>query len=141
MIILTVGKVPQTLHYAKDMAGQLTTPDNQWTKPFPIAEPRYIIDTDFRDESLAKKVRDAKIKKYNILCYISKRTWMEGTLDLDSTEQPDQVRTLDILNTVKLGTKSPVKGVFTTTFRKVLGVKLDSLRTRKVMDLLRQNYL
>ena len=146
LIILTVGESPQVLDYAKNVARKLAVPNANWQlatnpKPFPLLEPRYTIDTDFRGETLAKKTRDAKTKKYNIICFIGEKNVKEQDLDIDFSGQPNQPGTIKILNRIKPGTKSPVQGVVASRVRKLPGVKLDQLRTSKALKMLCENYL
>ena len=146
VIILTVGESPQVLDYAKTVAGKLAVPNAKWhpetnPKPFPLLEPRYTVDTDFRRETLAKKTRDAKTKKYNVICFIGEKNVREQDLDIDFSGQPNQAETLDILNTIKSGTRSPVQGIVASKMRPLPGVKLDQLRTSKALEILCENYL
>ena len=146
VIILTVGESVEVLKYAKTLARKLAFPSGDWhtesnSKPFPLAEPRYIVDTDLRGETLAKKMRDAKAKRYNIICFIGERNVKARNLDLDFSGQPNHPETLDVFNKVKPGTKSPVQGVDAHQVCNLPGVKLNQLQTLQALKMLCQNYL
>ena len=143
LTILTVGESAEVLTYASEMAKKLASPIpvTDESKPLPLSYPRYNIDTDFRNESLAKKLRGAKTKKYNIVCFVGEKNVKEKTLDLDFSAQPMEKETLEILNRIKPGTQSPVQGIVSTKFRGVSGVKLSLSQVQRVMRMLCESYL
>lgn len=144
LIILTVGDSAAVRKYAETVAQKLAAPGGDWqteNKLFPLSEPRYIVDTDFRGETLAKKWRDAKTKKYNIICIIGERNVEAQNLDLDLSGQLHQSGTIDVFNAVKPGTKSPVQGIVSGIIRGSPGLKLEQPRLSKALKMLCQNYL
>ncbi|KAL8793272.1 MAG: hypothetical protein Q9195_004132 [Heterodermia aff. obscurata] len=143
LTILTVGDSSHVLAYASEIAKKLASPIpvTDESKPLPLSYPRYNVDTDFRYESLAKKLRGAKTKKYNIICIIGEKNMKEKCLDLDFSAQPMEKETLEILNRVKPGTRSPIQGIVSTQIRGIPGVKLNVDQTQKAMEMLCESYL
>ena len=145
VIILTVGESKDVLQYAKDVAKNLAFPTTasyiDKSKPLPLSEPRYTVDTDFRDETLARKIRDAKNKKYNIICIIGKKNLKEANIDLDISGQPNQKKTIEIFDQVKPGVRSPVQGIVSTSVRGLPGLKLDQCQTSRALKMLNNGYL
>lgn len=143
LTILTVGESTEVLAYASKIAKKLAspTPVTDESKPVPLSYPRYNVDSDFRNESLAKKLRDAKTKKYNIVCIIGEKNVKENSLDLDFSAQPMEKETLEILNRIKPGTRSPVQGIVSTKIRNIPGVRFNLGQTQKTMEMLCESYL
>lgn len=145
VIILTIGESKGILQYANNVAKNLVFPTTasyiDKSEPLPLSEPRYIVDTDFRDETLARKLRDAKHKKYNIICFIGKRNVKEESIDLDISGQPNQKKTIEIFNQVKPEVRSPVQGIVSTLVRKLPGLKLDQCQTSQALKMLNNGYL
>ena len=143
LIILTVGKSAKVLAYASELAKRLAFPTRvrDESKPLPLSHPRYTVDTDFRNESMAKKLRNAKTKKYNVICFIGEKNVKAHSLDLDFSAQPMEKKTLKVLNKVKPGTKSPIQGIISTKVRGVPGVTLNLDQTQDVMRRLCESYL
>ena len=143
LTILTVGESAEVLAYASKIAKKLASPIpvTDESKPVPLTYPRYNVDTDFRNETLAKKLLNAKTNKYNIVCIIGKKNVKENSLDLDFSAQPMEKETLEILNRIKPGARSPVQGIVSTKVRNIPGVRLSLGQTQKVMEMLCKSYL
>ena len=143
LTILTVGESAEVLAYASEMAKQLACPipATDGLKPLPLSHPRYNVDTDFRNETLAKKLLGAKTKKYNIICIIGEKNVKGKCLDLDFSAQPMEKETLQILNRVKPGARSPRQKIISTKVRGIPGVKLNLYETQMVMKMLCESYL
>ena len=144
MIILTVGDDPKVLNYARKTALELTrfidAIDTQ--RPQPLYAPTYLVDTDLRNETIAKKTANAKTKKYNLICFIGERNVKDADYDIDITGQSNQEKTIKAFNQARPGTLSPVQGVLAHKIRRgTQGVKLDLHQLKLAMRLLTERYL
>ena len=135
VIVLAIGNKPQVLERAVSLQTFLRAPstkEGQLKLRQPLDAPQYVVDVDLRDESLAKKVRDANMKKYNIICVIGERNVREGHIDVTLTETLDPKQTWKQVEMIKSGSQAPVqKGVAADMVRGMPGVKLykDELAT------------
>ena len=145
MVVLTAGESEGVTKYAQSIAEKLAFPSRATfvdeTKPLPLFEPQYIVDTDFRSESLSKKVRSAKQKKYDIICIIGERNMKEQILDLDISGLPEQEKTIEVFNLVKRGISDPVQDTVPRPVRNVPGIKATLEQTLQAMKILNHRYL
>lgn len=144
MIILTVGDDPKVLNYARATALKLTRSMDAFDthKPQPLSAPTYLVDTDLRDETIAKKTANAKTKRYNLICFVGKRNVKDEDYDIDIAGQPNEEETIRAFNQARPGTLSPVKGVLALKIRRgAQGVKLDLHQLKHAMRLLTERYL
>lgn len=144
MIILTIGDAPHILKYAEEIREKLTGSAESLDdgRAQPLHVPRFSVDTDIRDETTAKKMLDAKKKKYNLICFIGKRNVKERMLDIDITGQPRQEDTIKMFERVKPGTVSPVQKVLANRIRRGNpGVKVDFNQLQDVLRRLENAYL
>lgn len=145
IIVLSAGRQEKVLKYAQTTANNLAFPNTATyiaeSKPLPLSVPHYIVDTDFSDETLAKKIHSAKTKKYNIICILGEKNLKAATLDLDISGQPKQKETIEVFDQVKPGTRSPVQGIVSTLVRKLPGLSLDIEQTLRAFKLLNHRYL
>ena len=144
MIILTVGDDPKVLKYARATALKLTRLMNAFDtqKPQPLYAPTYLVDTDLRDETTAKKAANAKTKRYNLICFVGKRNVKDEDYDIDITGQPNQEETIKAFDEARPGTLSPVQRVLAHKIRRGnQGVKLNLHQLQHAMRLLTERYL
>lgn len=144
MSILTVTGDEEVVRYAKETARQLTGADGEIdiSKPNSLQGARFTVDLDLRDETLAKKIVDAKAKKYNLLCYIGKRNVREHNLDIDITGQPFQDKAVGVFNEIKPGTLSPVQKVLAKKiYRGIQGIKVNQSQLKRALNKMCDSFL
>ena len=151
IIVLTIGNDDHVLAYAKDIAQNLamskkasmeaSMEESDPERPQSLHTVHYMVDTDLRDETLAKKILDARMKKYNLICFIGKRNVREKIIDLDITGQPRQQESIDIFERVNPGTLSPVQKILAKNVRGAPGIKIHLGQLQHAIKLLSKNYL
>ena len=142
MIILTVGEEEHILQHARKLAKQLTNSVMDTARPRSLNAASYTVDVDVRNETVSRKILDAKVKKYNLICFIGRRNVREGNLDIDITGQPRQEETIKVFEQVRPGTISPAKEVLAYKIRRGMqGVKIDRDQLQEAMRILCDRYL
>ena len=142
MIILSIGEDEHILQYARKTAQQLANSVVNTVGPRSLNAVSYMVDMDLRNETVAKKIVDAKAKKYNLICFIGKRNVREGDLDIDITGQPRQEEAIKVFEQVRPGTISPVQQVLAKKIRRgILGVKVRPNELQRAMRIMCDRYL
>lgn len=151
LIILTVTTNEEVLEYAKKAVKIITTPpgeeqQNQEQKNHrPLHAHSFTVHTDFSDRSIAKKVQEARLKRYNMIGIIGEKNLMEkktgGKIDLSFGGQSKLVNTWDIIEKVLPGSQSPVQKLGAHVYRGMPGVQMNPEMCRELMEKLSEGYL
>ena len=81
-----------------------------------------MVDHDLRDETLSKKIVNAKAKNYHIFCFNTQ----DRDVDIDISGHTHQEKTTKILSHVNSGTLSPAQEVLTTEIpHEIPGVRIN----------------
>lgn len=140
MIILSVGDNQEVNDYASALARDLAMSDAQ-TKPRKIDSQTFTIDIDISNQSLAKKVLEANMKRYNIICVIGARNLESGTLDLSLSNKPNARATWDTIEKIKPGSQGTVQKGAANKYRNMAGVRLTRNQCLELMQSLCNSYL
>ena len=145
VIILAIGDKPAVharVAYLQNFLRAPTIIDGQSTLRQPLNAPQYVVDADLRDESLPKKLRDANMKKYNIICVIGEKNVREGHIDVTLTEAWDPKQTWKQVEKVKPGSRAPLqKDRAAEAVRGMTGVKLNAEELVELMGSLVERYV
>ena len=97
-IILTTTNTPELLTYAGKVR-QLLTGDHRGARSSPVSlqTSRFIVDTDERSEPLSKKVKQAKMQKYNLIVVVGPKDQSTETVTVDVRSQPNRQASWDLL--------------------------------------------
>ena len=110
-IIISVNQDHKLLSYAASVATCLNgvyDPNSDSNVPPPrraLEEIPLMVDTDFTDRSVGKKVVEAKKKHYNLICVVGPRDMERQTVDVDISGQPNMKSTLATLRALVADTK------------------------------------
>ena len=141
MIVLTVGDDPVVQKQALKISRQLSSPGYTSGQIQPLGMPNFIVDIDLSDRSIAKKLVDAKLKRYNIICTFGKRDLQDMKLTLNFSGQSDLVQTWNVIEKIKPGSQGPIQKVAANTYRNLPGVQLTRDECTALMIELTSNYL
>ncbi|KAL9600945.1 MAG: hypothetical protein Q9219_002880 [cf. Caloplaca sp. 3 TL-2023] len=93
LIILTVGKNVDVRNRARDMARQLAFPDAR-SGPQALRARNFVVECDNSDQSIGRKIRDAKKKGYSFYAIVGERNLKQSpdkqTLDLSLSSHPKE---------------------------------------------------
>lgn len=163
MIILTVTMNEEVLEFAKRACETIRTaaaaaaPPPQ-TQPLPhhhhhhhhycssmlrpLHAQDFTVHTDFSDRSIAKKVQEARLKRYNIIGIIGQKNLNNhGKIDLSFGGQSKLVSTWDVIEKVLPGSQSPVQKLGAHVYRGMPGVQMKPEMCRQLMEKLTEGYL
>lgn len=143
-IVLTLDDSEELLSTARSVVEKLSAPYGL-KKPRALQSPTFIVDTDYRSRSIARKVWDAKRMKYNFIMVLGKRNMADGTVEVDITGQARLEETMSLLqemgfddSTGRLKTADPVTGKASKNLR---ALKLPIAEVGRLMVNLSANYL
>lgn len=143
-IVLTLDDSEELLSTARSVVEKLSAPYGL-KKPRALQSPTFIVDTDYRSRSIARKVSEAKRMKYNFIMVLGKRNMADGTVDVDITGQARLEETMSLLqemgfddSTGRLKTADPVTG---KTFKNLRAVKMPIAEVGRLMVNLSASYL
>ena len=143
MIILTVSDDPEIVEYADRTRQMLSMPMSDSSgaykpsKAYPAFALSYPIDVDFRSETVAKKVANAKAKNYNLICVIGRDNVKAGDISVDITTQPHQAKIHDILAHQDRGTLSTDQGAHKRPHK----ISISQQGLQRAMELFSTRYL
>ncbi|MCJ1281134.1 hypothetical protein MMC26_000452 [Xylographa opegraphella] len=103
-IILVVGEDKRVTDYAEkvvNVVNRLRANDDK-PRPRPLSAAHFTIDIDSSGRSIAKKLAEAKSKRYNLIFVVGPKEAAAETLMLDLTGQPHTKRVMDMLKTLPL---------------------------------------
>lgn len=179
LIILTVTTNEEVLEYAKNAVRIITTPpggqgyhqqDQKQKQPQhrPLHAHSFTVHTDFSDRSIAKKVQEARLKRYNMIGIIGQKNLKMGNnnnnpggygggggggnngsgggggggkIDLSFGGQSKLVNTWDVIEKVLPGSQSPVQKLGAHVYRGMPGVQMPPEMCRDLMEKLTEAYL
>lgn len=141
MIILTVGNDPKVNEYAMSNATNLATPSNLLHAPRNLESINFSVHTDFSNRSIAKKVLEARKKRYNIICIVGERNLTDRNLDLSFYGQTNSVETWSVIEQVWPGSRSPVQRIAKDEHRHLPGVRTTRTKCLDFMSQLCRNWL
>lgn len=153
LIILTVTTKEEVLEYAKNAVQIITDrplgqgeQKQQQTHNQPQHRPlhahSFTVHTDFSDRSIAKKVQEARLKRYNMIGIIGQKNLKnDGKIDLSFGGQSKLVNTWDVIEKVLPGSQSPVQKLGAHVYRGMPGVQMTPEMCRKLMEKLSEAYL
>lgn len=142
MIILTVTTNEEVLTFAKAAVGTITSAPQPHYCMRPLDAQDFTVHTDFSDRSIAKKLQDAKLKRYNIIGIIGQKNLKnEGKIDLSFHGQSKLVNSWDVIEKVLPGSQSPVQKLAAHVYRGMPGVQMTPKMCRQVMEKLSEEYL
>ncbi|MCJ1415475.1 hypothetical protein MMC32_001807 [Xylographa parallela] len=133
-IILVVGDDKRVLDYAEkvvDSVNHLNKTDTK-LRPRPLDAANYAIDIDSSGRSVAKKLAEAKSKRYNLIFVVGQKEATAETLMLDMTGQPHAKRVMDMLKAL------PLSDLKLDNHR---AIKMKSKDLQGIMQLLCNNFL
>lgn len=143
-IVLTLDDSEELLSTARSVVEKLSAPYGL-KKPRALQSPTFIVDTDYRSRSIARKVSEAKRMKYNFIMVLGKRNMADGTVDVDITGQARLEETMSLLQEMGFGdskgrleTADPVTG---KAFKNLRAVKLPIAEVGRLMVNLSASYL
>lgn len=140
MIILSVGDNPEVDDYASALAKELAMSDAQ-TNPRKLNSQTFTVDTDISSQSLAKKVLEANLKRYNIICVIGARNMKSGMLDISLSNKPNSRASWDIIERIKPGSQETVQKDAANRYRNMAEVRLTQNQCLELMQSLCNSYL
>lgn len=142
MIILTVTTNEEVLKFAKRAVNTITTAPQPHHCMRPLDAQDFTVHTDFSDRSIAKKVQEARLKRYNIIGIIGQKNLNnQGKIDLTFGGQSKLVSTWDVIETVLPGSQSPVQKLGAHVYRGMPGVQMKPEMCRQLMEKLSEGYL
>lgn len=143
-IVLTLDDSEELLSTARSVVEKLSAPYGL-KNPRALQSPTFIVDTDYRSRSIARKVSEAKRMKYNFIMVLGKRNMADGTVDVDITGQARLEETMSLLqemgfddSTGRLKTTDPVTG---KAFKNLRAVKMPIAEVGRLMVNLSASYL
>ena len=108
MIILTVGDSSIVNNYVKTLVHDFRIPGSR-KHPRNIEARNFAVDADLSGRSIAKKVLEAKQKRYNIICVVGAKNLEGETLDLTFSHGPRMRAIWEIIEEMKPGSLGPVQ--------------------------------
>lgn len=100
-VVLTIGQDQGCIQYASKVASELCGVGKGYgDKPRALDTPTYQVDTDFSGRSISKKIAEAKLKHYNLICVVGSTETEAGTITVDMTGQPDVDESKEILERI-----------------------------------------
>ena len=106
-IILTTATTPKLLAYSESVRLLLAGDQRDLrSRPVSLRKSSFIVETDHRSEPISKKIKQAKMQKYNLVIVIGPKDQLTGTVTVDLKMQPNRQATLDLLSSM-LRPKSP----------------------------------
>lgn len=143
-IVLTLDDSEELLSTARSVVEKLSAPYGL-KKPRALQSPTFLVDTDYRSRSIARKVSEAKRMKYNFIMVLGKRNMADGTVDVDITGQARLEEMMSLLqemgfddSTGQLKTADSVTG---KAFKNPRAVKLPIADVGRLMVNLSASYL
>lgn len=142
MIILTVTTNNDVLEFAKRAVETITTAPQPHHCMRPLDAQDFTVHTDFSDRSIAKKVQEARLKRYNIIGIIGQKNLKnQGKIDLAFGGQSKLVNTWDVVEKVLPGSQSPVQKLGAHVYRGMPGVQMKPEMCRQLMEKLSEAYV
>ena len=140
LIILTVGNDPSVITYGQLLAKELTVPDMQ-NAPRSLNALVFAVHSDLSDRSISKKVREAKIKRYNIIAVIGPENVSDETIDLTLAEEPKITATWDVVEKIKPGFQRSISTEASTKHQYTPAIRLLKTQCVSLMANLCAQYL
>ena len=143
VVVLTVTANPLVRKYADRIANQLSNPKLENTIPRRLNLPYYKVDLDQRNETIAKKIAQAKGKGYAILVVIGEKNVKAKTVDVEVSNIIDQRKVWDTMEKVKPGSQASVqkdRGVGTAV-RGHPGIRLTLEQLQDAMQIMTDHYI
>lgn len=134
LIILTIGNDPKINEYATTTARTLATPSSSPHVPRNLESANFAVHTDLSDRPIAKKILEARMKQYNIICIIGNRNVEARSLDLSFYGQSTTVKTWRFIERVVPGSTGPVQKLAKNNYRNIPGLRIS---TEKCLELMR----
>lgn len=141
LIILTIGDDPKVNKYAMEVAETLATPNLLRDALRNLDSTNFAVHTDFGGRSIAKKIIEARKKRYNIICIIGNRNAEGRTLDLSFYGQTSSVKSWSVIEGVLPGSRSPVQKVAKNNYRGIPGVRISTKQCLELMMTLCRQWL
>ncbi|MCJ1466628.1 hypothetical protein MMC07_005248 [Pseudocyphellaria aurata] len=141
LIILTVGDDPQVNKHAMETARKLATPHFLQHIPRNLESRSFAVHTDFSDRSIAKKLLDARKKRYNLICIIGKKNVECRTLDLSFYGQSNSTESWKAIEEVQPGSSGPVQELAKNNHRNAPNVRMTRAKCSELMSYLCEKWL
>ncbi|KAI4216623.1 MAG: hypothetical protein LQ351_001112 [Letrouitia transgressa] len=134
LIILSVGSDQRVRDAAEEMAKALRT-SNDTDGPRTLGEEQFAVDYDITDDSISKKIVNARKHGYCMFGVFGKKNMQDGTVDVSLASLPNNRKVLDAIGVIKLAPEVPIqRDEFQT-------VKLDKAQCRAAMIRLTNAFL
>lgn len=140
LMIVTVGDDKRIDEYAAALTKELTAPDAQG-KPRKLNSLTFTVGLDASKKSLSKKILDARMKRYNIICVIGERNLKTELLDLSLCNRSNTQAVWSIVEKIKPGFQGPVQEPTTNRHRNMPGFRLTKDELTVFMEKLCDSYL
>ena len=144
MIILTVGNDPEVVEYAEKARQMLSMPMSDLggayspSKAYPASALTYLVASDYRSETLPKKVANAKARYYNLICVIGRENIKAQDITVDITGQPRQAEILDVFTQCN---NNETVSADQKTYKSPHKISISQQGLQRAMELLSTKYL
>lgn len=140
MMILSVGNEDLVKNYVRTLAKRLTTTDISG-RPRKLDSHCFTVDIDVSDNTLVKKVFDARWKKYNIVCVVGARNMKSEKLDLSFADHQNSTDTWDVVEKIQPGSQGRIQGDTSNVHGSNPRVRLYENQIQELMTSLCDSYL
>lgn len=141
LIILSVGSDQRVRDAAEEMARALRT-SNETNGPRTLGEEQFAVDYDTTDDSISKKIVNARKHGYCMFGVFGKKNMADGTVDVSLASLPNNRKILDTIGTRKLGPEVPIqRDEAKPLLHDFHTVKLNKVQCRAVMVQLTNAFL
>ena len=137
VVILPVTNEPHLLRWAERVRRQLNgfgSDDASFQRAVPLHATQFNVDIDSRGEPLSKRVKQAKMQKYNLVVVVGERDYQSQRVTVDASSQPDKQASCGILNEMHNPADSP-------SVRNLQEVSMEPTELRRLMKILTRRYL
>lgn len=139
MIVLTVGTDPEVGQFAKGVAEDLAGLTSQFTRRR-LDSQTFSVDIDLTNRSLSKKILDARLKRYGIICVIGEKDVKQKLLTLNFCRKLRSKSTWDIIQDLRPGPQDFAQKREGTPFEDMLDIRLSSHECLELMQRLTDKY-
>ena len=104
VVILPVTNEPHLLKWAEQVRHQLNGShykDASVRRPVPLGAMQFNVDIDSRGEPLSKRIRQAKMQRYNLVVVIGERDYQSRRVTVDASSQTDKKASSRILDEMR----------------------------------------
>ncbi|KAL9046756.1 MAG: hypothetical protein Q9214_000491 [Letrouitia sp. 1 TL-2023] len=141
LIVLSVGSDQRVRDAAEEMAKALRT-SNETNGPRTLGEEQFDVDFDTTDDSIAKKIVNARKHGYCMFGVFGKKNMEDRTVDVSLASLPNSHKILDALEEIRSRPEAPIQmEEAEPTFREFQAIKLNKVQCRAAMARLTNAFL